>query len=99
MKSFTPQEKHGTRWTPRTQLEDLEFTDDLPLLFNTQQYIQTHIDTVVTTSVEMPFRTHKEKSGILKYKIVSRDQITLDGETLKEREAFAYLGSIIQKRV
>ncbi|VDO84770.1 unnamed protein product, partial [Schistosoma margrebowiei] len=40
MKTSTSEGKHGTQWTFRMQLDDLDFADDLALLSQTQQQMQ-----------------------------------------------------------
>ncbi|VDO64559.1 unnamed protein product [Schistosoma margrebowiei] len=39
MKTSTSEEKHGMQYTSRMKLDDLDFTDDLPILKQTQQQI------------------------------------------------------------
>ena len=44
MKKTTEQGKNGIQWTLWTQLEDLDFADDIALLSHTQQQMQAKTD-------------------------------------------------------
>ncbi|VDO99864.1 unnamed protein product [Schistosoma margrebowiei] len=37
---YITEEKHGTQWTSRMQLDNLDFADDLAVLSQTQQQMQ-----------------------------------------------------------
>ena len=40
MKTSTNQTRNGIQWTPWTQLEDLDFADDITLLSDTHKQMQ-----------------------------------------------------------
>ncbi|VDP38488.1 unnamed protein product [Schistosoma margrebowiei] len=50
---------------PRMQLDDLDFADDLALLFQTQQQMQEKTNSVAAASAAVGLNTHKGKSRIL----------------------------------
>ncbi|VDP24851.1 unnamed protein product [Schistosoma margrebowiei] len=94
MKTSTSEGKHGIQWTARSQLDDLDFADDLALLSRTHEQMQ--MKTAVSASVGLSI--HKGKTDVLKFKAENKNPITLDGETLENVESFTYLGSIIDEQ-
>ncbi|VDP28338.1 unnamed protein product [Schistosoma margrebowiei] len=75
------------------QLDDLDFSDDLAPLSDTQQQIMK------TTSVAIVgLNIHKRKDKILRYNIECNNRITIDGEDLEDVKTFTYLGSIIDEQ-
>nr|KAG5710957.1 hypothetical protein BaRGS_013691 [Batillaria attramentaria] len=98
MKTSTAQRRNGIQWTLWTQLEDLDFADDLALLSHNQQQMQDKTTELATTSSQVGLKIHGGKTKILKINTASSDSITLDGNPLEEVEAFTYLGSIIDRQ-
>ncbi|VDP55070.1 unnamed protein product [Schistosoma margrebowiei] len=50
MKTSTSEGKHGIHWKSRMQLDDLDFADDLALLFQTQKQMQEKTNSVAAAS-------------------------------------------------
>ena len=80
------------------QLEDFHFLDDLALLFHTHQQVWVKTDSLAVDSAAVGLNTHKGKGKIFKYNMENTNPITLDGETLKEMEAFTCLVGIIDEQ-
>ena len=79
------QRANGIQWTPWTQLDDLDFADDLALLSHTQRQMQEKTSTAVDNSVHLGLRVYRGKSNILKNnEAVSTTPITLDGDGLED---------------
>ncbi|VDP22370.1 unnamed protein product [Schistosoma margrebowiei] len=97
MKTLTSEGKHGIQWTARTQLDDLDFEDDMPLLSHTQQRMQEKTTSVAAASAAVGLNIHKGKIKILRYNTASNNPITFDGEDLEDVKTFTYLGSIIDE--
>ncbi|VDP06956.1 unnamed protein product [Schistosoma margrebowiei] len=97
MKTSTSEGKHRIQWTSRMHLDDLDFTDDLALLSQTQQQMQEKTNSVAAASAAAGLNIHKGKSKILQYNITCINQITLDGEALEDVKTLTYLGSIINE--
>ena len=97
MKKSTAQKRNGIQWTPWTQLDDLNFADDLALLSHTQQQMQEKTTIIATYSAYLGHTIHKGKSKILKVNINNTTPIRLEGEALEEVESFTYLGSVVNK--
>ena len=97
MKTSTAQKRNGIQWTPWTQLDDLDFADDLALLSHTQHQMQEKTNIVSATSTRLGLTIHRGKSKVLKINTANSTPITLEGEALEEVESFTYLGSIVDK--
>ncbi|VDP30159.1 unnamed protein product [Schistosoma margrebowiei] len=83
MKTSTSEGKHGIQWTSTMQLDDLDFADDLALLFQTQQQMQQKTTSVAAASAATGLNIHKGKSKVLRYNIACTNLITIDGEDLE----------------
>ena len=95
MKTATMQKRNGIQWTLWTQLDDLDFADELALLSHTQQQMQDKTTAVSENSIRLGLSIHKGKTKVLKINAADRPQITLDNEQLQEVNNFCYLGSIV----
>ncbi|VDP55937.1 unnamed protein product [Schistosoma margrebowiei] len=80
------------------QLENLDFTNNLALLFHTHEPVQMKTTSVATASEAVCLNIHKGNSKILKYNTENTNPTTLDGEALKDIESFTYPGSIIDEQ-
>ena len=98
MKTSTAERRNGIQWTPWTQLDDLDYADDLALLSHTQQQMQEKTNNVASTSAQVGLNIHKGKTKILKTNTTNTNAIMLDGVALEEVEDFTYLGSVIDKQ-
>ncbi|VDP76419.1 unnamed protein product [Schistosoma curassoni] len=72
--------------TSRMQLDDLDFTDDLALLSQSQQKTKEKTNSVAAAS-----------ATILRYNTACINPITIDGKDLEDVKTFTYLGSIIDE--
>ena len=97
MSETTKGRRNGIQWTPWTQLEDLDFADDLALLSHTQKQMQAKTSVLNSLSGTVGLRIHPGKSKVLRIGAHSNDQVTVDGKVLENVESFCYLGSIIDK--
>ena len=97
MKTSTAQKRNGIQWTPWTQVDDLDFADDLALLSHTHQQMQEKTTIISTHSACLGLTIHKGKSKILKVNNNNTTPIRLEGEALEEVESSTYLGSVVDK--
>ena len=74
-------------------MDDVDFADDLALLFHTQQKMQEKTTIIATHSACLGLTIHKVKSKILKVNNNNMTPIRLEGEGLEELDSFTYLGS------
>lgn len=98
MKKSTENRRNGIQWTLWTQLDDLDFADDLALLSQTKQQMQEKTILVAENSSRLGLTIHKGKSKVLRVNEVNEMPIILEGEELEEVEKFTYLGSVIDKQ-
>ena len=98
MTTATTQKKTGIQWSPSTQLDDLDFVDNLALFVHTQQQLQEKTNTVAETSKKLGLNIHQGKTKILKINTADSTLITLTEQPLREVESFPYLGSTVDKR-
>ncbi|KAK7103731.1 hypothetical protein V1264_018575 [Littorina saxatilis] len=98
MKESTNNRRNGIQWTLWSQLDDLDFADDLALLSHNQQQMQEKTDILTATSSQVGLNIHKDKTKILKINTTSKEPITLSGSPLEEVQSFTYLGSIVDQQ-
>ena len=97
MKETTRGRRIGIQWTPWTQLEDLDFADDLALLLHTHEQMQAKTSALNTLSESVGLRIHPGKSKVLKIDAPQVEQVMIEGNRLEDVESFCYLGSIIDR--
>jgi hypothetical protein len=95
MRSTTARGRNGIQWTMMSQLEDLDFADDLALLSHSQQQMQEKTTILENISKQLGLTIHGEKTKIMRLNANSRDQIILRGTPLEEVSTFTYLGSVV----
>ncbi|KAK2189686.1 hypothetical protein NP493_99g00005 [Ridgeia piscesae] len=89
--------RNGIQWTPGSQLEDLDFADDLALLSHSHQQMQEKTELLNTVSTQLGLNINRSKTRIMKANTKNNNPITMNGEPLEETESFTYLGSTINK--
>ena len=67
MKQSTSQNRNGIRWTSQSQLDDVDFADDLALLSHTQQQMQEKTNTVAEHSARLGQNIYRRKSRSSKW--------------------------------
>ena len=98
MKQTTEGARNGIQWTLWSQLDDLDFADDLALLAHSQEQIQEKTSRLRTASMKVGLEIHPRKTQLMKMNTSSTDPVTLGGERLEEVDSFTYLGSIINSQ-
>lgn len=91
----TKQRRNGIQWTLWSQLDDLDFADDLALLSHNHQQMQDKTTRLMDISAKAGLSIHKQKTKIMKVNTASTEPVLLEGSPLDEVESFTYLGSII----
>ena len=95
MKESTSGSRNGIQWTLWTQLDDLDFADDIALVSHNHSQMQDKTSTVKQLSGSIGLRIHPGKSKMLKIKTEDTQAITVGGKPLEVVENFSYLGSVI----
>ncbi|KAL0188422.1 hypothetical protein M9458_015521, partial [Cirrhinus mrigala] len=95
MKMTTAGRNNGIQWTPWTQLEDLNFADDLALLSHNHNQMQDKTTRLATTSARTGLVINRRKTELMKINTNVSTPVTVGGEPIQEVESFVYLGSIV----
>ena len=97
MRAVTNRKRNGIQWTLWTQLDDLDFADDLALLSHNHQQMQTKTSDLHHTSVQIRLMINKQKTKILRINAGTDEPVTIEGTEPGEVESFTYLGSVMDK--
>ena len=98
MKSMTTGKRNGIQWTLWTQLDDLDFVDDLALLSHRRNQMQDKTTRLESTSKQTGLKINTRKTGLMRFNTTSNAAVTVGGEPIKEVESFVYLGSVIDQQ-
>ena len=83
----------GIDWVENSQLEDLDFADDIALLSRNNQDMQRKTDNLSSIASKVGLQISYEKTNIMKTPMASNADITLESKMIKITEQFTYLGS------
>ena len=98
MKTVTSNRNNGIQWTLLTQLDDLDFANDLALLSHNKKQMQNKTDLLKVVSEKTGLKINKGKAEVMKINTSVTTPITVVGEHVKEVESFVYLGSVVDKK-
>jgi hypothetical protein len=97
MTKATADGRRGIRWTPFTQLDDLDYADDISLLSHNADHIQQKTDRLAEYGEQVGLRINIKKTKLMKIGTERRDSITVRGEPVDDVERFCYLGSVVTR--
>nr|KAG5704568.1 hypothetical protein BaRGS_031832 [Batillaria attramentaria] len=95
MKTTTTGRKNGIQWTLWTQLDDLDFADDLALLSHSHSQMQDKTTCLEVTSAGTGLKINRRKTELMKINTTANTPVTVGGEPIREVESFVYLGSVV----
>nr|KAG5707368.1 hypothetical protein BaRGS_005335 [Batillaria attramentaria] len=95
MKTTTTGRKNGIQWTLWTQLDDLDFADDLALLSHSHSQMQDKTTCLEATSAGTGLKINRKKTKLMKINTTANTPVTVGGEPIREVESFVYLGSVV----
>ena len=98
MKTETKGKRNGIQWKMLTQLDDLDFADDLALMSHSHRQMQDKTTDLARISAQVGLKINKKKTKILRLNTTCERPIMLEGEGFEEVESFRYLGSIVDTR-
>ena len=98
MRQTTDGPRDGIQWTLWTQLDDLDFADDLALLSHNHQQMQNKTTSPASHASQVGLQIHPNKTKILRINASSREAVKLGDNNLEEVETFTYLGSVINQQ-
>ena len=86
---------NGIQWTLWTQLDVLDFADDLALLSHNQGQMQDKTTLLETTSAGTGLKINRKKTELMKMNTTANAPVTLGEEPIREVKSFVYLGSVV----
>ena len=98
MKTTTTGRKNGIQWNLWTQLDDLDFADDLALLSHNHNQMQDKTTKLSTTSLGTGLRINHKKTNLMRINTSTNNPVTVEGKPIQEVDSFTYLGSIIDRQ-
>nr|KAG5689406.1 hypothetical protein BaRGS_017924 [Batillaria attramentaria] len=88
-------QENGIQWTLWTQLDDLDFADDLALLSHSHNQMQDKTTCLEATSTGTGLKINRRKTELMKINTTANTPVTVGGESIREVESFVYLGSVV----
>ena len=98
MKTTTTGRNNGIQWTLWTQLDDLDFADDLALLSHNHSQMQDKTTLSETTSTGTVLKINRKKTELMKMNTTANALVTVSGDPIREVESFIYLGSVVDQQ-
>ena len=97
MHETTVNKRNGIQWSISSQLDDLDFADNLGLLFHTYNQMLEKTSVLDTTCQQVGRNIHRRKTRVSRMNTANTNPILLRGEPIKDVDSFTYLGSVISK--
>ena len=87
IKTTTTGRNNGIPWTLWTQLDDLDFADDLAFLLHNHSQMQDNTSLLETTSAGAGLKIDKKKTEQMKMNTTANTPVTVGGEPINEVES------------
>ena len=99
MKTTKTGRNNGIQWTLQTQLDNLDFADDIALLSHNQRQMQDKTAHLAKTSAGTGLTINLKKMELMKINSTAATPVTVGGgEAIQEVESFVYLGSLVDRQ-
>ncbi|XP_056017404.1 uncharacterized protein LOC130053827 [Ostrea edulis] len=98
MRTTTSGRNNGIQWTLLTQLDDLDFADDLALLSHNHSQMQDKTTHLETTSAGTGLKINLKKTELMKINTTVQLPVTVGGDPIIGVESFIYLGSVMDRQ-
>ena len=95
IKITTTGRNNGIQWALWTQLDDLDFADDLALLSHNHSQMLDKTTLLKITSAGTGLKINRKKTELMKMNITTNAPVTIGGEPIREVESFVYLGNVV----
>ena len=95
MKRTVQNSNTGIRWTLFSNLEDIDYADDLALLSHTERHIQSKTSNLQKNSSILGLKININKTEALSLNTSEPPNIELNGQQISCISSFTYLGSIV----
>ena len=83
----------GIEWNGTKKLRDLDYADDICLLANDIDEMQTMVDTLVIEGVKIGLTVNAAKTEVMKIQMQEPRSVSISNTNLREVNSFVYLGS------
>ena len=99
-KTTTTGRNNGIQWTLWTQLDDLDFDDDLALLSYNHSQMQDKTILLEIISAATGLKISRKKTELMKMKMntTANAPVTVGGEPIRVVESFVYLGNVVDQQ-
>nr|KAG5688912.1 hypothetical protein BaRGS_009753 [Batillaria attramentaria] len=98
MKTTTAGRKNGIQWTLWTQLDDLDFADDLVLLSHSHSQMQDKTTCLEARSAGTGLKINRKKTELMKINTTANTPVTVGGEPIREVESLSTWGVWLMDR-
>ena len=96
MKTTTTGRNNGIQWTLWTQLDDLDFADDLVLLLPSHSQMQDKTTRLETISARTGLKINRKKTELLKISSTANTPVTVGEEPIREVDSLTNRGARTQ---
>ena len=93
MRTSTKGRRNDIQWTLWSQLDDLDFADDLALLSHRHAQVQDKTISLESTSSKIGLHIHNGKTKIRRMQHFRNSPVAVAGQPLEEVNSCTYLGS------
>jgi hypothetical protein len=90
-KTTTASRNNRIQWIPWTQLDDLDFADNLALLSHNHRQMQNKTTILETTSASTGLKINNKKTELMKINTTANVSVTVSGEPIRKVKTFIYL--------
>ena len=97
MRNATNGKRTGIRWKFTTQLEDLDYADDIALLSSKHQHMQEKTERLCKHAESIGLQINTDKTKVLRINNKETNPITIKGRSVEDVDTFTYLGAIVNK--
>ena len=98
MRSTTKGKRTGIRWKFTTQLEDLDYADDIALLSSKHQHMQEKTERLCQYARSIGLQINTNKTKVLRINNKETNPIKIRGKDVEDVDTFTYLGAIVYKQ-
>ena len=95
MRQTAQDKKRGIRWNLFTNLDDLDFADDLALLSHTHSHIQEKTNRLHIYAKQVGLKINKRKTEVMTLKVQNPAPVKVEEDPLPYTDQFTYLGSTV----
>ena len=93
MRCSTQGKYQGIQWTLTSQLEDLDYADDIGLLSHRYQDAQLMTESLTQTDSTIGLKVNEKNTKVLRKNAITNNPVTVSGRPIEDVQEFVYLGS------